>query len=259
MAGFLRRHRPALLACGFTIVALLIWQFLIAPAMTSIPSPTEILDVLVEDWDTLWADTRATAEVAIIGLLVGSGIAIGMALVALAARSLESAILRLGLALYSVPIIVVAPLLVLWLGQGQKPRVAISALAVFFIVLVNTIRGFRATTRESHELMHVFSASRFNVLRYLRVPSALPFLMSALKVAVPASVFGAVIGEWIGANRGLGVAMFFSLYQFDVPKLWAAMVLTTGIALAGYALVALAERFVMPWHESVQTSRLETA
>jgi NitT/TauT family transport system permease protein len=255
----LRRHRPHLLAVVFTAAALLLWQYVIAPSAEAIPSPSEIATVLEEDWDTLWADTRATGEVALLGLLVGSGIAIGLALVSLAARSLESAILRLGLALYSVPIIVVAPLLVLWLGQGQKPRVAISALAVFFIVLVNTIRGFRATTRESHELLHVFSVSRLGVLRYLRVPSALPYLMSALKVAVPASVFGAVIAEWIGANRGLGVVMFFSLYQFDVPKLWAAMVLTTGIALAGYAVVALAERIVMPWHESVQTSRLETA
>jgi NitT/TauT family transport system permease protein len=254
-----RKHRPVLLSVVFTVALLLLWQYAIAPAFKAIPSPTEIADVLREDWDSLWADTRATAEVALLGLLVGSGIAIGLALVALAARSLESAILRLGLALYSVPIIVVAPLLVLWLGQGQKPRVAISALAVFFIVLVNTIRGFRSTTRESHELMYVLSASRLGVLRYLRAPSALPYLMSALKVAVPASVFGAVIGEWIGANKGLGVSMFYSLYQFDVPRLWAAMVLTTAIALAGYALVALAERLVMPWHESVQTSRLETA
>jgi NitT/TauT family transport system permease protein len=255
----LRRHRPQLLALAFTAAALLLWQYAIAPAFDAIPSPSEIATELEEDWDTLWGDTRATAEVALLGLLVGSAIAIGLALLSLAARSLEAAILRLGLALYSVPIIVVAPLLVLWLGQGQKPRVAISALAVFFIVLVNTIRGFRATTRESQELMHVMSASRLAVLRHLRTPSALPYLMSALKVAVPASVFGAVIGEWIGANRGLGVSMFFSLYQFDVPRLWAAMVLTTAIALAGYALVALAERLVMPWHESVHTSRLETA
>jgi NitT/TauT family transport system permease protein len=254
-----RKHRPMLLAALFTVGLLLLWQFLLAPAFKAIPSPTEIASELDENWESLWADTKATAEVALLGLLVGSGVAVALALVALAARSLESAILRLGLALYSVPIIVVAPLLVLWLGQGQKPRVAISALAVFFIVLVNTIRGFRATTRESHELLYVFSASRLSVLRYLRAPSALPYLMSALKVAVPASVFGAVIGEWIGANRGLGVVMFYSLYQFDVPKLWAAMVLTTAIALAGYAVVALAERIVMPWHESVQTSRLETA
>jgi NitT/TauT family transport system permease protein len=255
----LRRHRHRLLALTFTVAALVLWQVAIAPAFEAIPSPTEIASELEENWDALWEDTLATAEVALLGLLVGSGIAIALALLALAARTLEAAILKLGLALYSVPIIVVAPLLVLWLGQGQKPRVAISALAVFFIVLVNTIRGFRATTRESHELLHVISADRVDVLRYLRVPSALPYLMSALKVAVPASVFGAVIGEWIGANNGLGVAMFFALYQFDVPQLWAAMVLTTGIALAGYAVVAVAERVVMPWHESVQTSRLETA
>jgi NitT/TauT family transport system permease protein len=255
----LRRHRPRLLALAFTAIALLLWQVAIAPAFEAIPSPTEIATELEENWEALWEDTLATAEVALLGLLVGSGIAIALALLALAARSLEAAILKLGLALYSVPIIVVAPLLVLWLGQGQKPRVAISALAVFFIVLVNTIRGLRATTRESHELLHVISAGRLHVLRHLRVPSALPYLMSALKVAVPASVFGAVIGEWIGANNGLGVAMFFALYQFDVPQLWAAMVLTTGIALSGYAVVALVERVVMPWHESVQTSRLETA
>lgn len=255
----LRGHRALLLAPLITLVVLAVWQVALAPGIDSIPSPTEIATQIVDNWDALWSATLTTGEVALLGLALGSSIAIALALISLISRSLEGAILRLGLALYSVPIIVVAPLLVLWLGQGQRPRVAIAALAVFFIVLVNTIRGLRATTRESHELMHVMSASPAHVLRYVRVPSALPYLMNAFKIAVPASVFGAVIGEWIGASKGLGVVMFFSLYQFDVTRLWSAMVLTTAIALAGFAIVSLLERWLMPWHESVQTSRIETA
>lgn len=256
MSGFLRR--PGVIALFISAIVIVLWQSALAPRTLVVPSPSEIGSEIKNHWDTYWPAVVATARTAAKGLVVGCGIAIFLAACSLLARPIETVLLRLGVALYSVPIIVVAPLLILWLGQGDRPRIAVAALAVFFGVLVNSIRGLRSATPESSEFFHVVSANGLQTLRHLRVPSSLPFFFSALKVAMPAAVFGTIIGEWIGANKGLGVTMYYALYQFNVPQLWTAMALSTAIALGGYLLVGVVERIVIPWHESVRASRLET-
>ncbi len=250
--------RSSVIAVGVTIGLFAVWQFAAAPLFAFLPAPTEIVEVIVDRRESLWSAMAATGQAALAGFFIGCFLAMALALLSLLSPSIEGAVLRLGLALYAVPIIVVAPLLVLWLGAGVLPRIALSALAVFFGVLVNTIRGFRSATVESRQLLHVLAARRTQVLRYVRIPFALPYIMNALKIAAPAAVFGAIVGEWVGAEQGLGVVLIFSLFQFQVPLLWAAMVLTTAIALGGYGLIGGAERILMPWHESVKSSRLET-
>lgn len=249
---------PVVRAGAITLGAFLGWQFIGAPLFDFLPAPTEIGEVVINRADSLWDATLSTGLAALSGFLVGCTLAVMLALISLINPSIERAILRLGLALYAVPIIVVAPIFVLWFGPGLRPRIALSALAVFFGVLVNTIRGFRSVDRSSIQFLHVISASRLQILRYLRVPAALPYMINGFKVAAPASVFGAVIGEWVGADRGLGVVLLFSLFQYQVALLWTAMILTTFVAFAGYGTFGLAEKVLIPWHESVKTSRLES-
>jgi NitT/TauT family transport system permease protein len=250
---------PVIRAAAITVGALLGWQFVGAPLFTFLPAPSEIVQVLVERAESLWTAVVSTGSVAILGFVVGCTLAITLALMSLVHPSVERAILRLGLALYAAPLIVVAPIFVLWLGAGStRPRVALSALAVFFGVLVNAIRGLRSVDPNRLEFLRVTAASPLQTLRYLRIPSALPYFTNGLKVAAPAAVFGAVVGEWVGANQGLGVVLLYSLYSYQVPVLWTAMILTTLLALAGYGLFGLAEKVLIPWHESVKSSRLET-
>ncbi|MEQ7123732.1 ABC transporter permease [Actinopolymorpha sp. B11F2] len=250
---------PVTRAAAITVGALLGWQFIGAPVFEFLPAPSEIVQVVVDRAASLWSATVSTGSVAVLGFVIGCTLAIILALVSLVHPSVEHAVLRLGLALYAVPLIVVAPIFVLWLGVGStRPRVALSALAVFFGVLVNAIRGLRAVDRNRVEFLRVVSASPLQTLRYLRVPSALPYLINGFKVAAPAAVFGAVVGEWVGANEGLGVVLLYSLFQYQVDILWTAMILTTVVALAGYGIFGLAEKVLIPWHESVKTSRLES-
>ena len=253
--------RPAFVAVALLVGLLAAWQLILSainPRRTVIPAPLAVVETLVSDAPVFWQHTVATAQEAILGFLVGCSVAISLALISLAFRPLEGAVLRVGLALYAAPIIVIAPLLVLWLGPGIQTRVAVSALACFFGVLVNAVRGFKAVNRESLELLHVLSANPAQSFAKVRLPSALPYLLSALKIAAAAAVLGAIIGEWVGANEGLGVVLVYSLFQFQVERLWAGMVLCTALALAGYALVGLGERLLIPWHESVRISRLES-
>jgi NitT/TauT family transport system permease protein len=249
---------PAFRAGVITVCAILAWQFIGAPLLDFLPAPSEIVQVLAERAPSLWSATLSTGAVAVAGFVIGCTLAMILALMSLMHPSVERAILRLGLALYAVPIIVVAPIFVLWLGAGTRPRIALSALAVFFGVLVNAVRGLRAVDRNRVEFLRVVSASRLQTLRHLRIPSALPYLINGFKVAAPAAVFGAVVGEWVGANQGLGVVLLYSLFQYQVAQLWAAMILTTVLALAGYGVFGLAEKVLIPWHESVKTSRLES-
>ncbi|MEQ7008960.1 ABC transporter permease [Actinopolymorpha sp. B17G11] len=250
---------PVTRAVAITAGALLGWQFIGAPVFEFLPAPSEIVQVLVDRAASLWSATVSTGSVAVLGFVIGCTLAIILALMSLVHPSVEHAVLRLGLALYAVPLIVVAPIFVLWLGVGSaRPRVALSALAVFFGVLVNAVRGLRAVDRNRVEFLRVVSASPLQTLRYLRVPSALPYLINGFKVAAPAAVFGAVVGEWVGANEGLGVVLLYSLFQYQVDILWTAMILTTVVALAGYGIFGLAEKVLIPWHESVKTSRLES-
>jgi NitT/TauT family transport system permease protein len=251
--------RPLVGAAAVTVGALLGWQFVGAPLFDFLPAPSEIVQVVVGRPGPLWSAMVSTGSVAVLGFVLGSTLAIILALVSLVHHAIEHAILRLGLALYAVPLIVVAPIFVLWLGAGStRPRVALSALAVFFGVLVNAVRGLRSVDRNRAEFLRVVSASPLQTLRYLRVPSALPYLVNGFKVAAPAAVFGAVVGEWVGANHGLGVMLLYSLFQYQVDVLWTAMIMTTLLALAGYGLFGLTERVLIPWHESVKTSRLES-
>ena len=249
---------PVVRSATITVVALLGWQFIGAPLFEFLPAPSEIVQVGIDRAGPLWSATVSTGSIAALGFVIGCALAISLALMSLVHPAVEHAILRMGLALYAVPLIVVAPIFVLWLGAGStRPRVALSALAVFFGVLVNAIRGLRAVDRHRAEFLRVVSASPLQTLRYLRVPSALPYLLNGFKVAAPAAVFGAVVGEWVGANQGLGVVLLYSLFQYQVDMLWTAMILTTVVGLAGYGLFGLAERLLIPWHESVKTSRLE--
>lgn len=254
------RARPPLVAAVVLFGVIVAWQIvetLAAPVRTVIPTPLAIAETIVVEFDTFTRHAMVTAQEAILGFILGCSVAIGFALLSVAIRPLEGAILRIGLALYAAPIIVIAPLLVLWLGPGIQTRVVVSALACFFVVLVSTIRGLKSVSEGAHELLYVLSASPARTFLKVRVHSALPYVFSALKVAAAAAVLGAIIGEWVGANEGLGVLLIYSLFQSDVARLWAGMVFVTVLALASFAGVGAIERIALPWHESVRRTRLE--
>lgn len=251
---------PRVGSAGILLVIVALWQVLFAAVFTDVDvvaTPSEIVSAISDEHEAFRTHLVTTAQEAAVGLVLGVGAALVLALVSLTARPVEDNVFHLAVVVNSLPLIVLAPLLVIWFGTDQTPRIVLAALAVFFGVLVNAVRGLKAVSPESRELFEVLGANPLQVLWRLRVPSSLPFVMSSLRVAVVASVLGAVIGEWVGATKGLGVVLVFSLYQLQTAQLWAAMVLLTALALAGYLLVSLAERFVIPWHESVKRPRLE--
>ncbi|HYN87719.1 MAG TPA: ABC transporter permease subunit, partial [Ardenticatenaceae bacterium] len=150
-------------------------------------------------------------------------------------------------AMQAVPVVAVAPLLVIWFGSGLLSKVLVCALIVFFPVLVNTIVGVRSVNQEWLELMRALNASSWQTFVKVELPGSLPVLFGGLKLGVTLAVVGAVVGEFVGADRGLGALIKISSSLFDTPQLFVALFALAAMALALYGVVTVLERAVVTW------------
>jgi len=191
-----------------------------------------------------------TAFEALLGLALGGGCAFAVGIVMAHSRALERGVLPWAIALKVTPIVAVAPMFTIWFGFGLLPKVMIAALITFFPVLINTITGLRSVTPGSLDLARSLHASAAEVFFKLRLPSALPFLFAALKIAVPLSLIGAVVAEWGGATQGLGRVILLAHANLDMPELFAAVLVLASLGVLLMALLALAERRLLFWHEA---------
>jgi NitT/TauT family transport system permease protein len=180
---------------------------------------------------------------------LGLGLVVATALGYLIAKSpgLERALTPYIVASQAVPIVAIAPLLVIWFGSGLRSKVLICALIVFFPILINTVVGLRSVEPELHDLMRSLRASRWQIFTKLDVPAALPVWLAGLKVGATLAVIGAVVGEFIGADRGLGFLVNFARGQYDTALVFVAVMALVVIALALYGLVSLIERLLLAW------------
>ncbi|MEH2470931.1 NitT/TauT family transport system permease protein [Nitrobacteraceae bacterium AZCC 2161] len=250
LATFQASWRPA--ATGIVLVALLEVAKRIHLLPIFVPAPSE---VMWEIWKTprLVTDNLVpTAWKAAAGYGLSASIAIVAASIAVSLRALYGPIYNISVIINSVPIIATAPLLALWLGTGTQVQIAIAALASQFPMLVGTIQGLQAADSRQRELMHVLYASRSQTLRYLLIPSALPYLFAGLKIAAPAAVLGAITAEWAGADRGVGAMMLYALFSYDTPKVWLSVALTCLLAGAGFGIWAAIERVAVYWRHDVE-------
>ena len=179
------------------------------------------------------------------GLALAAGLLVG-ALVE-ASPVLQRAVYPLVVASQTVPIPAIAPLLLIWFGYGLLPKVLVTALIGFFPLAVNTVDGLRATDRDVLDLLRSLGAGRWGRFRLAKLPSALPFVFSGAKVAVAVCVIGAVFGEFVGSSAGLGYLINRSRAQFLTDRVFACLVLLALIGIGLFALVALAERLLLPW------------
>jgi NitT/TauT family transport system permease protein len=217
------------------------------------PAPSEVLGVLYTKRAMFLAESVPTIIETLIGFLIGNGFAVVLAVLLLYVRSLEGAIMSLAITLRSVPLVALAPLLVLLLGDGYAPRVVVVAIICFFPTLVNTHLGLTSAERSATELFDSLSASSFQRLRKLQFPSALPPLFAALKVAASSAVLGAIIAEWVNSNRGLGFVIIQSTYQSQARELYGAIIVSSALSIAFYMLIVQFEKVVVTWQVRTDT------
>ena len=237
--------------------ALLLWWLITRiahlPAFI-LPSP---VDVAVRFWKalidaSLLVHTAVTLTEVLLGLLAGTCAAVVLGYAIAKSRLFEQFVSPYLVASQAIPIVAVAPLLVIWLGPGIRSKVLICALIVFFPVLVNTVLGLRAVPRPFHDLMVSLHATRMQTLRYLELPAALPILLGGLRIGATLSVIGAIVGELVGSNQGLGFLINVARGQYDTALVFVAVFTLILLALSLYGLVAFAERKLLVWQETLE-------
>jgi len=236
------------------LLALLGWEVLVRlsglPAFI-LPSPLLVWErfLLALSDGSLLRHTGVTLAEVLFGLLAGTTFATLGGYVIAKSRLFEQLVSPFLVASQAVPIVAIAPLLVIWFGPGIFSKVLICSLIVFFPVLVNTVVGLRAVPRSLYELMHSLRASRWQMLRYLEIPAALPIFLGGLRIGATLSVIGGVVGELIGANSGLGFLINVARGQYDTPLVFVAVFTLVALALSLYAIVILLEKRFLSWQE----------
>jgi ABC-type nitrate/sulfonate/bicarbonate transport system permease component len=213
----------------------------------TLASPVETLEALREDWSLLWDNARVTLVEVVLGLAISAAVGAVFAVAMHLSRPLRDAAYPLLVASQAIPVVVLAPIFVLAFDYGIGPKLAIVALICFFPITVNLLDGLRSVEPGLLKLMRSLGASRLRTLWAVELPSSLPYLFSGLKIAATVSVIGAVFGEWAGADEGLGRLVLLGNNQLQTPRVYAGIVLLTLMAVALFALAALAERVACPW------------
>ena len=223
-----------------------------------LPPPSAILTALVDNWSSgrwpLLPSALATLFEAAGGLLIGTVAGVAVAFGVARWRTVSDAILPVAVAANAIPIIAIAPIFNNWFGVlNPLSKMMIAAMLVFFPVMINVTRGLSQVEPSALELMRSYAASEWTVLRKVRIPNALPFFLTALKVATTLALIGAVVGEYFGGSStvlGRVVVQSASSLRFDVT--WAAIILASAAGVAAYLVVVALERLLIPWHASVR-------
>ena len=260
------RLRDALPAVLFAVGVLALWEGLIIAFNIQqflLPRPSSIFNELMGEiqlWLTpgqsslLMQAAGATLYAALGGLFIGCGAGFLVALLTARWTIVNQALMPLAIAANSVPIIAFAPIMNNWFGiTNPASKMAIVAIIVFFPMMINTVRGLTLVDERQLELMTSYAASPFKILWSLRLPNALPFVFSALRVASSLSVIGAIVSEFFGGPRAtLGVFITQEASRFAFARTWAAIVVASVIGLTVYSVVLWLERRIMPWHNSMR-------
>jgi putative hydroxymethylpyrimidine transport system permease protein len=212
-----------------------------------VPSPSEIASSLWENRSLLADNAWVTLKEVLLGfgcaLVAGLSFAVALHL----SETLRHAAYPLLVASQTIPIIVIAPILVVWFGYGIGPKLGIVALICFFPITVNALDGLRSVDPDAIKMMRTLDASRRQIFLRVEAPTALPYAFSGAKIAVAVAVIGAVFGEWAGSSSGLGHLMLQDNAQLETARLFAAVVVLSAMAIALFGLLALAERRIVTW------------
>jgi NitT/TauT family transport system permease protein len=181
------------------------------------------------------------------GLAIGLGTAVLLGYWLAKLRWLERILAPYIVASQSVPIVAIAPLLVIWLGPGVVSKILVTALIVFFPILINVIVGVRSVSDDLYDLMLSYQATRWQILRYLEIQAAMPVFLGGLRVGATLAVIGAVVGEFVGADRGLGFLVNVGRGMYDTALVFVAVFTLVAMAMGIYGIVSLLERRLLAW------------
>lgn len=242
--------RKYLSAVALTVALLVAWELIVRLGHVPeylLPAPTQILADLKTDWVILWPAMLVTLKEVLIGFVIATVAGVGLAVVLHLYGPLRRALYPILIGSQTIPIVVLAPILVILLGYGILPKLVIVALICFFPIVVNGIDGLRAVDDDFIRMMYTLDATRWGIFRRVEFPGALPSFFSGMRIAATFAAIGAVFGEWSGSNAGLGYVMLEATPNLLTARIFAAILMLTVISLVLFGLVSLLERIAVPW------------
>jgi len=213
-----------------------------------LPSPARIVRAGWEARSLLWPHIRETTGETLIGFAVALATGLGLGMLIDYSSAVRAALYPLLVLSQTVPVIAIAPLLVIWFGYGILPKIVVVALVCFFPIVVSTADGLHGADPEQIALLRTMGATRRDIFFKVRWPGALPAVFTGIKVGITYSVIGAIMGEWVGASRGLGVFMLRATNSFRTDWVFVSIAITAAISLALFGLVTLIERTSLEWY-----------
>ncbi|WP_083979677.1 ABC transporter permease [Demequina salsinemoris] len=220
-----------------------------------LPSPIRIVTAGWSQADIIWGHALATLQVTAVGFTAALVVAWIIAVAVDFSPWLRRGIMPLLVASQTIPVIAIAPLMIIWFGFGLLPKVIVVALVTFFPVTVGLIEGFAKTDREAGALLSSMGAGRWKLFRYARLPSALPSFFTALRISIVYAVTGAIFSEYVGAKSGLGIYMSMQKNAFRTDLVLAAVAVTAVVSITLYLSTFLVERLVIPWASKERRAR----
>lgn len=244
------RWKTALYPLGFAIGLIVLWEAavkLFDIPLYLLPAPSAI--ALAVD-ASLGSHMMVTLMEALVGFLLANVLGFITAIIFVHSKPIEKGAFPLAIALKTTPLVALAPLLVVWMGTGYSSKVVASMLICFFPILVNSVKGLKAIEYEAWELFSTYKGTKWDIFWRLRLPTSLPYVLSALKISSSLAIVGAIVGEFVGANKGLGYVVLVSSYHMDTPVMFSAIIASAACGLLLFWSIAWAEKKIIFWQRA---------
>jgi len=256
----IERAPNVLLPTVAIVVVFLVWAAIVklfAIPDYLLPAPQDVATRMVKEAPTLWRHGLYTLASVLTGFAAGVLIGVPLAFGIVLSRAMERVTMPFLVMSQTIPKVAIAPILVVWLGFGILPKIAIVFLISFFPIVVSTVVGLKSVETDMIDLVRSMGAGTAKIMLRVRGPTALPQMFAGFKIAVCLSVVGAIVGEFVGSDRGLGFLLLTSTGTLDGSLVWSALFVLIAMGVALFAIVSKLERWAIPWHVSVRAE--ETA
>jgi NitT/TauT family transport system permease protein len=217
-----------------------------------LPAPQAVAARMVKEWPLLWKHGVYTLMSVLTGFASGVVIGVALACAIVLSRGMERVAMPFLVMSQTIPKVAIAPILVVWLGFGILPKIAIVFLICFFPIVVSTVVGLKSVETDMIDLVRSMGARTVKIMLRVRAPSALPQMFAGFKIAVCLAVVGAIVGEFVGSDRGLGYLLLTSTGTLDGTLVWSALFVLIAMGVTLFAIVSKLERLAIPWHVSVR-------
>jgi len=249
------RAANLLLPIAATIAVLVVWAAVVRIFEIPdylLPAPQDVVRRMVKDWPLLWKHGIYTLISVLTGFAAGVAVGVPLAFAIVLSRSMERVTMPFLVMSQTIPKVAIAPILVVWLGFGILPKIAIVFLISFFPIVVSTVVGLKSVETDMIDLVRSMGARTVKIMLRVRGPSALPQMFAGFKIAVCLAVVGAIVGEFVGSDRGLGYLLLTSTGTLDGALVWSALFVLIAMGVTLFAIVSRLERVAIPWHVSVR-------